>query len=397
MALRLAGSDPEGATLSFAVGSPPAHGTLSGTAPNLTYTPAAGFFGTDSFTFTVNDGELTSAPATVSIRVNEVVAPNQPPIAKAQSVSTKQGTAVKVTLAGFDPDGDRLTYAVAAPPAHGSLGALDGTYVSYTPTAGFTGTDSFTFTVSDGKATSAPATVTIKVEPAVATTNRLLVSDDASRKVDVRPLDGQTFRSGAQIYAFVGPLDQISNVKRVTFWIDDPNQAGRAFSIENDKQFDLARTADSGKAYPLESNLLSVGSHTVTAKVEYKTGAPVVLSAKITIAETQVHRLQVSSDSDRTQASDLAGRTLSGKRYIFLGTKGDGITGAKEVAFYLDGKQVRTDNSVDYDLVGNTSKGAALAYDTTKLRNGTHELVAKVRLLGDDVEVIYRSTFTVKN
>ena len=58
---------------------------------------------------------------------------------------------------------------------------------------------------------------------------------------------------------------------------------------------------------------------------------------------------------------------------------------------------MRTDNSVEYDLVGNDSKGLALAYDTSKLRNGTHELVARVRLLGDDVEIVYRATFTVKN
>ena len=128
VAVMLAGSDPEGATLSFAVGSQPAHGTLSGSAPNLTYTPAAGFFGTDSFTFTVSDGELTSAPATVSITVNEVVVvpPNEPPIAKAQTVSTKQGVAVKVTLVCVDPDGDpsdvRRRVAASARNARRALG-----------------------------------------------------------------------------------------------------------------------------------------------------------------------------------------------------------------------------------------------------------------------------------
>ena len=135
----------------------------------------------------------------------------------------------------------------------------------------------------------------------------------------------------------------------------------------------------------------------MTAKVEYKTGAPVVLSATITIADTQPHRLQVSSRSDRTQATDLAGATLSGKRYVFLGTKGDAITGADEVVFYVDGKQVRKDDSVDYDLVGNASKGTATAFDTTKLRDGTHEIVAKVLLDGDGVEVVYAATFTVDN
>src|SRR5207244_2326145 len=50
----------------------PAHGILSGTAPNLTYTPAANYTGADSFTFTVNDGLIDSAPATVSLAINTV-------------------------------------------------------------------------------------------------------------------------------------------------------------------------------------------------------------------------------------------------------------------------------------------------------------------------------------
>jgi hypothetical protein len=56
-------------TLTYSVVTPPAHGTLSGTAPNLTYTPAANYTGLDSFTFKVNNGTSDSAPATVSINV----------------------------------------------------------------------------------------------------------------------------------------------------------------------------------------------------------------------------------------------------------------------------------------------------------------------------------------
>jgi hypothetical protein len=47
----------------------PAHGTLSGTAPNLTYTPSTNYSGTDSFTFQANDGTTNSPTATVSISV----------------------------------------------------------------------------------------------------------------------------------------------------------------------------------------------------------------------------------------------------------------------------------------------------------------------------------------
>lgn len=68
-AVTLAGTDAEGATLAFEIVTSPAHGALSGTAPDLTYTPDADFSGTDSFTFRVNDGRTDSDPATVTITV----------------------------------------------------------------------------------------------------------------------------------------------------------------------------------------------------------------------------------------------------------------------------------------------------------------------------------------
>ena len=80
--LTLSGSDPDGDPITFAVATRPAHGTLSGTAPSLTYTPAADYFGPDSFTFTTNDGASSSSPATVAITVTEV---NDPPVLGADS------------------------------------------------------------------------------------------------------------------------------------------------------------------------------------------------------------------------------------------------------------------------------------------------------------------------
>ncbi|HSP41840.1 MAG TPA: YDG domain-containing protein [Luteolibacter sp.] len=65
-AIILAGSS---GTMSYSIVTPPAHGTLTGTAPNLTYTPFANYIGLDSFTFKVNNGTSDSAPATVSIEV----------------------------------------------------------------------------------------------------------------------------------------------------------------------------------------------------------------------------------------------------------------------------------------------------------------------------------------
>lgn len=69
LAVTLAGTDAEGAALSFEIVTAPTHGQLSGTAPDLTYTSDADFTGTDGFTFRVNDGRADSDPATVTITV----------------------------------------------------------------------------------------------------------------------------------------------------------------------------------------------------------------------------------------------------------------------------------------------------------------------------------------
>ena len=55
--------------MTCAVATQPAHGTLTGTPPNLTYTPAAGYQGMDRFTFTATDSLTTSSPATVNLVV----------------------------------------------------------------------------------------------------------------------------------------------------------------------------------------------------------------------------------------------------------------------------------------------------------------------------------------
>ena len=62
-----------------------------------------------------------------------------------------------------DPDGDELTLAIVDGPSKGSLGAISGDAVTYTPDADEYGADSFTYRASDGTADSAPATVTITI------------------------------------------------------------------------------------------------------------------------------------------------------------------------------------------------------------------------------------------
>ncbi|MCP4338142.1 MAG: PKD domain-containing protein, partial [Desulfobulbaceae bacterium] len=147
-------------TLTFSNESP-SNGTLTGTTPNLTYTPSTGYTGSDSFTFTVSDGKDTSASATITITVSENTPDNNVPVANNQIIGTAQDTAVAITLTGADADGDTLTFSNESP----SNGTLTGTTpnLTYTPSTGYTGSDSFTFTVSDGKDTSTTATISITV------------------------------------------------------------------------------------------------------------------------------------------------------------------------------------------------------------------------------------------
>ncbi|MDF7826517.1 Ig-like domain-containing protein [Pontiellaceae bacterium B12227] len=174
--ITLTGSDPEGSNLTYNVTSLPTNGALDVTSiPDVIYTPNAGFEGDDSFSFTVYDGELTSATATVSI----VVAPNDAPVAVAQDVQTQPDTAKDITLTGTDTDGpSNLTYAVDDTLL---IGSLTGTApdLTYTPAGGYIGIDSFTFTVNDGISNSEPATVSIAV------TNELPIAN--AQSLDVFP------------------------------------------------------------------------------------------------------------------------------------------------------------------------------------------------------------------
>jgi hypothetical protein len=159
VAVLLTGSDPEGGALSFAVLTQPTKGTLSGTPPNLTYTPAANANGSDSFTYRVNDGNANSAAATVSLTISPV---NDAPVANPRTLVTNAGTAVAATVSGSDVEGSALSYAIITPPKNGTLSGTGPNY-TYTPAAGFTGADSFSFRVSDGALNSTPATVSITV------------------------------------------------------------------------------------------------------------------------------------------------------------------------------------------------------------------------------------------
>ncbi|MBT4026280.1 RHS repeat-associated core domain-containing protein [Desulfobacula sp.] len=89
---------------------------------------------------------------------------NSAPVANAQSVITNEDTIVAITLTGFDPNNDPLTYKIVSGPAHG---IITGTapYLNFSPDINYHGQDSFTFLVNDGKADSEISTISITINP----------------------------------------------------------------------------------------------------------------------------------------------------------------------------------------------------------------------------------------
>jgi hypothetical protein len=163
LSVTLTATDPDQDPLTYTIVTPPAHGVLTGSFPNLVYTPNPDFNGPDSFTFRASDGAL-SDDGTVSLSVTPV---NDAPVAESQTASTQQNVPVSITLRGSDVDGDPLSFEVGSA-SHGTL-SVDGAIVIYTPDANYAGPDSFTFRAFDGAAFSAAATVNITVEPLLLT------------------------------------------------------------------------------------------------------------------------------------------------------------------------------------------------------------------------------------
>ncbi len=201
-AILLSGSDPEGADLEFIVLEQPANGNLSGTPPNVSYMPDENYFGSDHFTFIVNDGSTDSAIATVSITIIGI---NDPPIATPQSVETNVDTALPITLSGMDIENNPLTFSVESDPDHGILSGI-APDLTYTPAAGYSGPDSFTFIANDGSVDSMPATISITVvsanQPPIAYAQEVETDEDVAIDITLTGYDPE----GAPLsYSFLTP------------------------------------------------------------------------------------------------------------------------------------------------------------------------------------------------
>jgi hypothetical protein len=193
-------TDPDNDSLTYTLLSSPQHGTLTGTAPNLIYTPNSGYTGPDTFSFMADDGEWMTGVANVSLEVRD----NRPPVADAQSLTVAEDNALNITLTASDADGDALAYSPTAP-AHGVLSGSGGSLI-YQPAPNYFGPDSFTFTVDDGNGGTDTATISINVTPIndapFAVSQSLATDEDAALPI---LLTGSDVEADALTFAYNQP------------------------------------------------------------------------------------------------------------------------------------------------------------------------------------------------
>lgn len=155
-------TDADGDALRIVAVGAPTSGTVSISSLYLFFTPTQYFSGTAVFTYTVSDpGGLTDT-ALVTVTVAGI---NDPPVARDDVDTTNEDIpkAMDVLSNDSDPDGQMPFLWAVTTPAHGSA-AIIGSAVVYTPLADWSGTDGFTYTISDGTLTDT-ARVTVTVVP----------------------------------------------------------------------------------------------------------------------------------------------------------------------------------------------------------------------------------------
>lgn len=158
-------TDANNDTLTVTAVGTSANGTTSHNGSVVTFTPASGFIGTATFTYTVSDGNGGTATGNVTVTVA-----NQAPVANSDLAVTILNTPVSIQVFAndSDTDGGTLSLTAVTQGANGSV-TFSGSTVTYNPNNGYSGDDSFTYTISDGQTGTATGTVNVSVKSGATT------------------------------------------------------------------------------------------------------------------------------------------------------------------------------------------------------------------------------------
>jgi VCBS repeat-containing protein len=291
---------------------------------NYTITPTAGYTGPVVLSYGVQDGQVT-VPATLGFVLDPVT--NNPPVANNDTLDAVEDTPITYTavqLLGNDTDADGDTLRIAA--VFGGVGGVpvlnaDGT-VTFTPNANFNGQASFSYTVRDGLATSAPAVVTVNV----AAVNDAPVGQDASLTVaeDAPVVGGRVIATDVDAGAIL------------SYAVDGTAPAGLTFNTDGSYSFDASVAAYQG---------LGVGQQSVVAVpyiVTDEHGASSTAHLNITVTGTNdapvAHDLVLTVTEDGTLVEGALAATDPDNTLTFTlnDTAPDGLTFSPSGSFSFD-------------------------------------------------------------
>lgn len=205
-------SDPEGGPLELFVASQGSFGSVTCGTVSCTYTPnTTSFFGTDSYTYTIEDAGGLSDTATVTVTVT-----NRPPVAEDDEVTVAPGETAtfNVLTNDDDPEGETIRFdSISSPPSQGTVTCTSSGNCTYTAFADASGSDDFSYIVKD--ASNNPASGTVFIEFVTACPSDPILTSPADEETNV-PLSG-TFRwsgDGERFEIFYGPAGQGCSMSR---------------------------------------------------------------------------------------------------------------------------------------------------------------------------------------
>ncbi len=361
--ITLTGSDIDANSITFSTSTNPTHGTLTLVGAQATYTPAANFNGSDSFTFRAFDGTAYSTPATISITVTAV---NDAPVASADSYGVPQDAPLTTFAApgvlanDNDVEHDSLTAAWVSGPTYGTLAfRADGSF-DYTPAAAFVGTDSFTYKANDGTSDSAPVQVTINVS---ANNVPVAVNDPYTTAED-------TMLSVAAAGVLTNDTDADVADTLSAVLVTGPAHGTLTLNANGSFDYTPAANYNGTDSFTYKANDTKADSSdaTVTITITAVNDAPVAASQTVsTVANTTLSGTVAATDADAntltfsTTTNTLNGTlTLDANTGAFVYVPNTGFVGSDEFSFKandgsLDSNTATTTITVTAAPVENTS------------------------------------------
>ena len=214
------------AVTGYTVASNPQHGSLIFNGATILYVPSPLFWGQDSLTFTVTDGTVTSAPATVAVNVTHL---NHAPTVTPQTLTVTENAPLSFTVTGTDPDNDPLTFNVTSISSKGTVTGTSPNFV-FTPAADQFGDFQLYVTANDGQVSSTAIYITGTITRVnylpVANSQAVTTAENTPMAITLQGFDRNGLSIGYNITTPPAHGRLSSTGTNVVIYTPDPNYHG---------------------------------------------------------------------------------------------------------------------------------------------------------------------------